>query len=1171
MCYNYAVDLLASFKYMKKILALIVPIFVFVPISVFGQTMVSNGADRAGLAGQDSQPVIIADVSINDFQYSYDESTRKIKVSFAFTNGSQPINDVNYALSIVADNGAEKDYVYDENIYLSANASSPQAIEVSVPSYIYGNSKIVLQAKTASGMPLVTRMREGVVIKKIADILYLNSQSCYLTVSGTTKYDLNQGVDIDPTEKLFLNCIVVNSAKRSYTLSPNIKTYERSLQGPSMGESKLLEVTIKNATSTVKIAVTVPTKPQAYSSIVTVLNGSDPIGEVGFHYVIRGESGTLNRVQLDKKSYLAGDTASVKILWSPRADAFPGARASTTVATGTLLGTISISRDGVRCAETTSFSPSIVEEQSLVVNVPMRTDCNGFTTKVTVTNPVNNVIVADTSFDTPRDTSQDVINGGSENAGADRYLSVVRVLVTLVFFALIILMILLIKKKRKQIDPKVLLFLIIIVSAFSTVQIVRASYIGAMIQSGGRIFPVYASADFEIFKAGRSTSATSGYQVGDTITITDYESATHLRCSNGAYISVLSRATVRGPNGRNILSESYLQSTNPFLPYWGTSSRTRNVTINAPGTYTVTVYFKLMDWNISGVLNGQGETSFTKTFTVAEAVAPKLTVHFAGNHIGSVMVNTAPNSAYTQYSEITLNNPSIWTTVTCTGPSPCSYTLVPNTQVMIVPTAVSMSNFQGWSGACTGNSVPCSILFGTTARDVTVNFDGGGGDGQSISVDLNANPTSVVASLTANSSLTWTSVGATSCTTSGDWASNGVAKTGVVTTANTNPGFITGPLSVAGKVYTYNITCSNGSKQATDTVTVQAISPSASLALTCSADETEVPLAGDYVTFTATLPPGIPDGSFYWNGATVSESSRWKSITIFYTPNATPPQTQTFTVKDSGSPQKSGSVTCDSIPATGGPPTNTSPNKPAVTGLVPCINDGSPFTIQVNSSDAENDDIYYNVHDANSGADTRYPPLGLTEQGRNYPITLHLSGIGQHNLQITAIDSRGLISDPYEANVNVAASCSGINPGNGGPLKLLINRAIKPLNDNSDDTTDLVGPLEGPPQYYANPNKSEVRRRGQSFYFLENIKTPSTFDECRRTITPFLTVIENSLDDWKALTLITTATVVPIKLTTTADTLLGQYIFKTTCSTVGKLDVISSVKLNITSSGIQER
>ncbi|KKP67388.1 MAG: hypothetical protein UR66_C0016G0026 [Candidatus Moranbacteria bacterium GW2011_GWE1_35_17] len=70
-------------------------------------------------------------------------------------------------------------------------------------------------------------------------------------------------------------------------------------------------------------------KPQSYNTKMSLVDETGKVisNSVSFHYVLRGESSTIQNVSLDKDSYLKGEQAKIMFFWSGSSDDFPGSRA----------------------------------------------------------------------------------------------------------------------------------------------------------------------------------------------------------------------------------------------------------------------------------------------------------------------------------------------------------------------------------------------------------------------------------------------------------------------------------------------------------------------------------------------------------------------------------------------------------------------------------------------------------------------------------------------------------------------------------------------------------------------------------------------------------------------------------------------------------------------------
>lgn len=776
-------------KIYYRVLTILIVAIAMIPSTIFAATLITPQAtDPSADVGE---PVMIASLSVDNFTYSYDDVLRKIQIGFDLSNEDQSLNNVSYSLIVSSDNGAEKSFIYNKNLYISSNGIVHQDIMETIPDYIFGNVKILLQVNNANGIPLGVRMRDGITVSKIIseNSIHIDSKSCYLTVSGKTKYNLIQGVDVDPTEQLFLNCGVIGSIKTPYLLIlPSMKTYERSTAGNMLNESTLESISYKNSDTTIKIPVKIPTKPQAYSSIISLNSGSQSIGDVEFHYVVRGESGTTNFVQTDKMSYIKGDTAQVKILWSPRADYYPGTRATTTVVTGSYMGNVYMTANEISCGEPVSFEASKANEQEIEVNVPIMTDCNGFTTKIEIKDASTGNVIAASSFNTPIDPTV-------SKSGWIQYVIAIGSLIIAIIFIVI-----LVRLKRKHVDSKVLLLIFFLGASFGIVQVVRAYTLTAWFAVDGYLFPVVMFGDFEVYRS--SDSASSGFKVGDTLTVHDYKSKTFIRCYNGGYDVVHSKVTVTGPNGQTIKSTAYRQCDSNDGTY---CINDLTFTANSVGVYQITVTFHIVD-SQGGISK---DIPFTKTITIVpETTTPPASLLPVNNitssigSCGSKIVNLSWDimSGATQY------------VITRTGSGSA------RTDTITQPTSGTRVNYTDRTvadGALYQYSVQARYATGlSTAR--TLNVTSPAACGQP-TVSLVATPDSVAVG--GVSTLTWASQNATSCTTSGDWRS---AQT---STASPFGGVSTGVLNTQ-KTYTYNIVCTGpAGTSPISTATVIAVPP----------------------------------------------------------------------------------------------------------------------------------------------------------------------------------------------------------------------------------------------------------------------------------------------------------------------------------------------------------
>lgn len=123
-------------------------------------------------------------------------------------------------------------------------------------------------------------------------------------------------------------------------------------------------------------------------------------------------------------------------------------------------------------------------------------------------------------------------------------------------------------------------------------------------------------------------------------------------------------------------------------------------------------------------------------------------------------------------------------------------------------------------------------------------------------VDLDANPTSVVTG--ANTTLTWSSANATSCSASGSWSGSKATTTGTATV---------GPLSPAGTTKTFTLTCTGpgGTTVANATVNITA-GPVPTVTLTASPTTGVVNVVSPTLTWISTNNPTSCTATGDWSG-----------------------------------------------------------------------------------------------------------------------------------------------------------------------------------------------------------------------------------------------------------------------------------------------------------------
>lgn len=194
--------------------------------------------------------------------------------------------------------------------------------------------------------------------------LLIKPNTCVLHVvgeKGSPSYTINQGVDIDQNEIIEGSCAVQRKGSGTITVTPSFVTYQRTIFGERVIDSKDVQKTVtftSNETKEVSFIVPKASAPQAYDAVLSLVpsNGIAISNNVPVHYVLRGPSATIQNVLIDKDYYAAGDSANVSVYWTGSADSFIGARKASSHNTASNL-LISITDGGNnKCAKDATFT-----------------------------------------------------------------------------------------------------------------------------------------------------------------------------------------------------------------------------------------------------------------------------------------------------------------------------------------------------------------------------------------------------------------------------------------------------------------------------------------------------------------------------------------------------------------------------------------------------------------------------------------------------------------------------------------------------------------------------------------------------------------------------------------------------------------------------------------------
>jgi hypothetical protein len=279
----------------------------------------------------------IAEIDVQNLTvFQKQDATNSFRISFDVLNGGKEAQGgLVYGVELIRRNEAKQQeivfldaqYFSDASFSIAGGVSLKKEFEYTASDFLTGEAELWVNIKNASGMEMSSGV-EKVQLNGSGHYLELGNP-CFFTV-GTEqkKYNLAVGVDVEKNEQLFLNCQATNKASQNLNFDLEQIIHERSLVGEkkssiagdklsfSPGESRLLKMEIKK-----------PENPQAYDVSFRAKNEKGEASNlVVGHFVLSGQSGSINLVNLDKDSYKKGEVAKLALFLSDSADNFVGSR-----------------------------------------------------------------------------------------------------------------------------------------------------------------------------------------------------------------------------------------------------------------------------------------------------------------------------------------------------------------------------------------------------------------------------------------------------------------------------------------------------------------------------------------------------------------------------------------------------------------------------------------------------------------------------------------------------------------------------------------------------------------------------------------------------------------------------------------------------------------------------
>ncbi len=363
------------FKTFKKF-----SVFVFVVLVLI---IASTGISRGEEQEDNSSGQLVATINIYDAKLVSQENN-KFNISFDISNREGVQTDVKYSALLIDSSGSVIDQkVFDDSLNFSGSQTIHRNVSYIVPSSISGDYKLWVESRNSKGLSLgLTYITDVKISSDATEYVKILTSDCYLSVRGeatATKYSIEQGVDIDPKETILLNCPLQSKLSADTKFSTSFVTRTGTAFGDAVStDDKNTIVLVKNGNQNLSLELPKAKNPQAYDISFNLISLDKTLSSnnVKVHYVLQGESGSIQNVIFNKTSYLAGEMARAKIFWSGSADNFLGARIKQASAVNNVVIDIKMfDSKGLVCGEKKNYS--IAANQVLfIVDIPVANDCD---------------------------------------------------------------------------------------------------------------------------------------------------------------------------------------------------------------------------------------------------------------------------------------------------------------------------------------------------------------------------------------------------------------------------------------------------------------------------------------------------------------------------------------------------------------------------------------------------------------------------------------------------------------------------------------------------------------------------------------------------------------------------------------------------------------------------
>lgn len=420
--------------------------------------------------GGGAEAVAMAEINVSDTALTVSDT--EAKVTFTIKNiGSVPQSDIRYGADLIkeTDNGQ---FVYDavvkaDTVSLNPDAAVVKFVDYPLSNITPGTYSLWVSARTTGGALLGLANAGTVTVGQNQSVNFV-VDSCELAISGDdAKYYPEQGVDIKSGESMDLNCFIKNSGANDVEVEANFETYRRTIFGEKeeVGTLEAQVIALKGGEekfSTIKLPIA--TAPQAYDVVVTLVDKETKekvSNSLVTHYVLAGESATIQSVNLDDDYYQAGALLGVKLFWTGGADVFDGSRGGKLeAANGPVFASVTVkSGAGEVCA---SVSKERLTSGEVIVSSKSKIDCVNPSAEVKLLSE-SGAVLDERVITVESNTSTSSSTEGTSESGNNPYMLMVLISLTVALLAILVVV-----ARHKKVDTSSVTKLLILGAVLSS-------------------------------------------------------------------------------------------------------------------------------------------------------------------------------------------------------------------------------------------------------------------------------------------------------------------------------------------------------------------------------------------------------------------------------------------------------------------------------------------------------------------------------------------------------------------------------------------------------------------------------------------------------------------------------------------------------------------------------